>query len=149
MEAEIKDIKNVIFHLSQLEDISHRAIKEVIDEQAARAFVHMRDKTPVGSRPGSMHGGLKMSLKHTKKSTSTTYGYVLDYEGYNREYSHNPRPFSVIARTLNRGTMPNTNHSVIAPRYFIRNAVRMLKQIDKLIEDRFLTKLEDLAKKMP
>lgn len=143
------EIKDIVFQLSQLQDVSYRAIKEVIDEQAARAYIHMRDKTPVGSRAGFMHGGLKMSLKHTKKNTSDIYGYVLDYEGFNNAYRHNPRPFSVIARTLNRGTMPDTKHSVIAPRYFIRNAVRMLKQIDKLIEDRFLTKLEDLAKKMP
>jgi hypothetical protein len=121
--------------LSKVTEAALEAYHEVIDEEADKCFKNISDGIPVGTRKGSVHGGLKRSIKIEKVQEPGTYGYRIYFEGVNEKGLE----YKTIAGWLNKGT------SKIEPLRFIDKAVRKLKGLDERIAQRYLKKIEKLG----
>jgi hypothetical protein len=122
-------------NLKTIKKISIEAIKEQVDKESYDLVHNITNDCPV------RYGNLKRSITFTQKTgNKEVYGWVVTFEGYDP----NGRPYSLIARSLNAGTKRGPVR--IAPRKFIRKAVRKLKGMDDRIFKLYLKKMEQLPK---
>lgn len=110
------------------------AMASAIDEESNKCFQNIKDGTPVSN---VNHKHLVESLKKEKITSQNKYGWKIDYDGYNE----NGVPYSLIARSLNKGsTFGGATHH-------IDNAVHQLRGMDDRISKRVDEKLKEIANK--
>lgn len=124
----IDGLKDLTVELSKLGNIAKESIKEQIDIDVEEVYKYLVINTPINT------GGLLRSLTKTKIDTPERYGYILKYEGENK----NGVPYEKIANILNYGSIK------LYPRYFKTKAIRKVKGLDDRIAIRYETKLKDL-----
>jgi len=129
MDGVVKELAEYFEKLETLGDMAVEAIKETIDEEAAKVESEIKSGTPQGAT-----GGLARSMTRVKIDNGKKYGYRLEYEGSNE----NGVPYAKIANILNSGT------STVKPLRFITKAVKKLKGLD----GRAAQKFEDKTKKI-
>lgn len=100
------------------------ALQEEIREEAKAVYDSMKAHTPVGDGAGGVH--LRDTLEMTEARSPRKWGYKIDYVGYRTEADGSQTPYSVIARSLNKG-----REGRYAPTHHIDDAVRLLKGMDK------------------
>lgn len=128
-------MKVLIDYLQRLESnlgpTVKKVTKQVIDEESQVVFNTMKNGTPVSSIE---HVHLVDTLKMVNIDDGRKYGHKIDYDGYNE----NGKPYSLIARSLNKGTatQAGTKH--------IDRAVHKLKGIDGRINDRVIEAIDKL-----
>lgn len=122
------ELEKYLESLSSIGAKAVEAVTETVDSESKLLFENIKEGTPVRT------GALKESLIMTKLQNGTRYGYRIDYEGYNE----NGVPYSLIGRSLNKGT------ATIEPVKHIDKAVRKLRGMDQRIDEAFQAKLENL-----
>lgn len=110
------------------------AMADAIDEESTRCFQNIKDGTPVSD---VSHKHLVESLKMEKITSQSKYGWKIDYDGYNEKGV----PFSLIARSLNRGS------NFGGATHHIDKAVHQLKGMDDRISKRVDEKLKEIIDK--
>lgn len=119
--------------LAEIPDVAIDSIKQGVDSVSEKFFKEVYSSTPVKT------GGLQCSFVQTKIDTPSYYGTISTFAGTDS----NGVPYEKIANTLNYGT----KDCKINPKYFLTNAVRKLKTLDKDIDKLFDKKMEELDKR--
>lgn len=104
-------------------------IKKTIDDECQKVFQTLKDGTPISIKD---HKHLADSLKITKIETGKRYGWKIEYEGYNE----NGVPYSLIARSLNKGT------PTIEGIHHIDKAIHKLKGLDNRIYTNVMSEID-------
>lgn len=111
-----------------------KAVADVIDEESNKCYQSIKDGTPISDKA---HKHLVESLKMEKITSSNKYGWKIDYDGYNE----NGVPFSLIARSLNKGS------NFGGATHHIDKAVHQLKGMDDRISKKVDEKLKEIVNK--
>lgn len=110
-----------------------KAFKEQIDIEANNCFETMKNNTPVSTRE---HKHLKDTLVMKAKEDVNRYGYTIDYDGYDE----NGKPYSLIARSINKGALDRE------PTRHIDKAIKKLKGMDDRIGEHVVEAINNIEK---
>lgn len=119
--------------LAEMPEVAIDSIKQGVDNASEKFFNEVYSSAPVKT------GGLQRSFVQRKINTSSYYGTISPFEGTDSKGV----PYEKIANTLNYGT----KDCRINPKYFLTNAVRKLKTLDKDIDKLFDKKMDELDKR--
>ena len=101
------------------------AIKATLESEANKVYQKMKDGTPRSSVEEGGHVHLQDTLVIKQVQSRGKWGFRIEYEGY-REESGRQVPYSMIARSLNKGSGATS----FAATHHIDQAVKSLKGLD-------------------